>query len=132
MNEGHAVAAEQKIRELKNGLKSFKRLNKIEKKTLKPNEVLKKATANMNLQLTRKYGVPPEEVEKKSIESEEYRLTYDFSRLKKADEDAERYSRSDRKSDKKNKKKLRSPLAEAELVYLLSSRLKKRRTFSIL
>ena len=132
MNEGHAVAAEQKIRELKNGLKSFKRLNKIEKKTLKPNEILKKATANMNLQLTRKYGVPPEEVEKKSIESEEYRLTYDFSRLKNADKDAERYSRSDRKSDKKNKKKLRSPLAEAELVYLLSSRLKKRRTFSIL
>ena len=55
----------------------------------------------MNLQPTRKYGVPPEEVEKKSSESEENRLTYDFSRLKKVDKDAERYSRYNRKSDKK-------------------------------
>ena len=60
LNEGHAVAAEQKIRELKNRLKNFKQRNKIEKKTLKPNDVLKKATTNMNLQPTRKYGVPPE------------------------------------------------------------------------
>ena len=97
LNEGHAVAAEQKIRELKNCLKIFKRLNKIEKKTLKPNKVLKKATGNMNLQPSRKYGVPPEEVEKKSTESVEYRLMYGFSRLKKVDKDAERYSRFDRK-----------------------------------
>ena len=104
LKEDHAVATGQKIRELKNRLKNFKRLNKIEKKTLKANEVLKKATANMNLQPTRKYGVPLEEVEKKSTESEEYRLTYDFSRLKKVDKDTERYSRFDRKSDKKTKK----------------------------
>ena len=44
LNEGHAVAAEQKIRELKNRLKNFKQRNKIEKKTLKPNDVLKKTT----------------------------------------------------------------------------------------
>ena len=75
LNEDHAVAAEQKIRELKNRLKNFKRLNKIKKKTLKPNDVLKKAAANMKLHPNRKYGVPREEVEKKSSESEEYRLT---------------------------------------------------------
>ena len=76
LNEGHAVTAEQKIREPKNRLKNFKRLNKIEKKTLKPNDIIKKATANMNLQPTRK----------------------------KVDKHAERYSRYDRKSDKKAKK----------------------------
>ena len=87
----------------------------------------------MNLQPTRKYIVPPEEVGKKMSESEEYRLTYDLSRLKKVDKDAERYSRYDRKSDKKAKKNLSSLLVEGELVYLLSSRLKKKRcTFSIL
>ena len=85
-------------------LKNFKCINKIEKKTLKANEVLKKATANMGLQLTKKYRVPPEEVEKKSTESEEYRLMHNFSRLKKVDKDAERYSRFNRKSDKKSKK----------------------------
>ena len=59
LNEGQALAAEQKIRELKFSLKNFKRLNKISKNVLKPNEVLKKATSNMNIQPTRKYGVPP-------------------------------------------------------------------------
>ena len=38
---------------------------------LKPNEALKKATKNVNIFLTRKYGIPTEEVEKKSLESEE-------------------------------------------------------------
>ena len=68
---------------------------------LKPNEALKKATENMNIFATRKYGVPPEE---KSLESEEYKLDYDFKRLKKVDKDAERYSRYDAKRDKKSKK----------------------------
>ena len=58
--------------------------------TLKPNEALQKATKNINIFPTRKYGVPPEEVEKKSLESEEYKLEYDFKRLKKVDKDAER------------------------------------------
>ena len=49
---------------------------------LKLNEALKKATANMNLLPTRKYGVP-EEAEKKSHTSQEYEWTYYFKRLKK-------------------------------------------------
>ena len=110
LNEGHAVAAEQKIRELKFRLKFFKRLSKISKNVLKPNVVLKKATNNMNMQPTRKYGVPPNEVEKKSIESEEYKLSYDIDRIRKVDKDAARYARYDLKRDKKSKKKLRSPL----------------------
>ena len=94
---------------------------------LKPNEALKKATKNMNIYPTRKYGVPPEEVEKKSLESEEYKLDYDFKHLKKVDKDAERYSRYDTKRDKKSKKKLRSPLNLGEIVYVLSARIKKKR-----
>ena len=74
----------KKLERSKNRLKIFKRLKKIEKKALELNDVLKKATANMNLKPTRKYGVPPEHVEKESSKIEEYRLTYDFSRLKKS------------------------------------------------
>ena len=105
LNEGHAVAAEQKIRELKFRLK---------------------ATNNMNIQPTRKYGVPPNEVEKKSIESEEYKLSYDIDRIRKVDKDAARYARYDLKRDKKSKKKLRSPLQTGEIVFVLSSRIKKK------
>ena len=59
----------------------------------------------MNIFLTRKYRVPPEEVEKKSLALEEYKLDYNFKRLKKVDKDADRYSRYDAKRDKKSKKK---------------------------
>ena len=86
LNDGHAVAAEQKVRELKNRLKNFKRL--LKKGKLKPNEALRKATVNMNIFPTKKYGVPPKEVEKKSLEPEEYKLDYDFKGLKKVDKDA--------------------------------------------
>ena len=85
----------------------------------------------MNMLPTRKYGVPPEEVEKKSLESEEYKLDYDFKRLKKVDKDAARYSWYDKKVDKRNKKNLRSPLNVGEVVYVLSGRLKKKDAPSI-
>ena len=98
LNDGHAVGAEQKIRELKNQLKNSKRMLKTGK--LKSNEALKKATNNMNIFPTGKYGIPPEEVEKKSLDSEEYKLEYDFKRLKKVGKDAQRYSRYDAKRDK--------------------------------
>ena len=53
--------------------------------------------------LPKKYGLPPEEVEKESLESGEYELDYDFKRLKKVDTDA-RYSQYDKKEDRRNKK----------------------------
>ena len=46
----------------------------------------------MNMLPSRKYGVPSEEVENNSLESEEHKLDYDFKRLKKVDKDAARYS----------------------------------------
>ena len=119
------MGAEQKIRELKNWLKNFKRV--LSNGKLQPNKALKKATKNINIFPTRKYGVPPEEVEKKSLASEEYKLDYDFKRLKKVDKDAERYSRYDAKRDKNLKKKLRSPLNLGEILYVLSARIKKKR-----
>ena len=102
LNDRHAIGAEQKIRELKSHLRNFKKL--VKRGKLKPNEASKKATNNMNMLPTRKYGVPPEEVEKESLESKEYKLDYDFKRLKKVDKDVTRYSRYNKKEDKRNKK----------------------------
>ena len=50
---------------------------------LKPNDSLQKVTKNMNIQPSKDYGVPPNEAEKKSIESEEERFNYEFNRIKK-------------------------------------------------
>ena len=63
---GKAFAAEQKIREFKKLLLKTKNLYKKEKKKLKPNEIMKKVTTNMNKTKTVKYDVEPEEIEKRS------------------------------------------------------------------
>ena len=57
----------------------------------------------MNKQPTRKYGVPLNEVEKKLIESEEYKLSYATYRIRKVDKDAVRFASYDLKRDKKSK-----------------------------
>ena len=127
LNDEHTIGTEQKVCELKSRLRNFKRL--IKKSKLKPNKALKKATNNINMLPTRNYGVPLEKVEKKSLESEEYKL--DFYRLKKVYKDVARYSRYDKKVDKRNKKILRSPLNVVEIAYLLYFRLKKKDTLSV-
>ena len=74
LNDGHAVGAEQKfvnLNPISEILRGSKRAN------LNPLR-LKKTTNNINMFPTRKYGVPTEEVGKKSVESEEYKLDYDF------------------------------------------------------
>ena len=130
LNNEQDMAAEQKIRELKNRHKNFKRLLRMGK--LKPNEALRKAIVNIKIFPTKKYGVPPKQAEKKSLKSEEYKLDYDFKPLKKVDKDAARYSRYNMKLEKKIKKKLRSPLNVEEIVFVLSARIKKRSSFHFL
>ena len=85
----------------------------------------------MNIFSTRKYGISPEEIVKKSLESEEYKLDYNLKRLKKVYKEAERYSRYDAKRDKKSKKKLRSLPNLGEIVYVLLARIKKKHVPSI-
>ena len=62
---GKAFAAEQKIREFKKLLLKMKNLLKSSTKKIKPNEVIRKVTNNLNNTKTAKYQIEPEEVEKK-------------------------------------------------------------------
>ena len=62
---GKAFAAEQKITEFKKMLLKVKDLYKKNKKQIKPNEIFKKVTTNINKTKTQKYEIEPEEVEKK-------------------------------------------------------------------
>ena len=81
----------------------------------------------MNSLPTVKYGVEPDKVEKKSLESEAYRDWFNTRRLhivSKAHTRCERYEKS--KYGRK-KKKLREPLEIREDVLLLSSRIKKEK-----
>ena len=63
---GKAFAAEQKIRELKT------RISKLNAQKLKisPNKIIEASTANMNLKKSLKYGLSPEEIERRSLSGE--------------------------------------------------------------
>ena len=79
-----AFAADQKIRELKKLLLRSKRIKKSLGKRVKPNELIQKVTLNLNNIQLAKYGFSPEQIEEKSLdpkEGQQFRETYDFSRL---------------------------------------------------
>ena len=60
---GKAFAAEQRIRELKT------RIAKINAQKLKrsPDKIIEKSVANMNLRPSKKYDLPPEDVERRAL-----------------------------------------------------------------
>ena len=124
---GKAFIAEQKIRELKKILLKSKRLHKTTStERFDPKKTIARTVNNLNRTISEKYGISPEEVEKKSIESEIFKEVYDFHRLKKVNKDAERYERYDISYDKKTRKKLRDPLEIGEKVLVLAERIRKK------
>ena len=122
---GKAFAAEQKIREFKKLLLKIKSLYKKNGMRVKPNELIKKTTTNMNKTKTTKYQIEPEYVEKKSLEDDNFREKFDFYRIEKVGQNNKRIKRYIIKKDA-NKRKLREPLAIGEKVLVLSERLKKK------
>ena len=123
---GKAFAAEQKIREFKKLLLKMKNLFKKYGKKLKPNEVIKKVTTNLNKTKTAKYQIEPEEVEKRALSDDVFREKYDFYRLEKVGTHASRQDRYNLKKDILNPRKLREPLEIGEKVLVLAERLKKK------
>ena len=123
---GKAFAAEQKIRELKKVIFKTKRRYKLQKKKINSREIIKKAVENLNRINSEKYGLPPDIIEKKSLESEYFKEIYDFHRLVKVTKGINRYERYNEKLDKKQKRKLREPLNINEKVLVLAERIKKK------
>ena len=119
---GKAFAAEQKIREFKKLLLKTKNLYKKSKKKIKPNEIIKKVTVNMNKTKTLKYGVEPQKIEEKSLADDNFREKFDFYRLEKI----RKQVRYNAKKDERNPKKLREPLNIGGKVLVLAERLKSK------
>ena len=123
---GKAFAAEQKNRELKKVIFKTKRTYKLQKKKINSKEIIKKAVENLNRINSEKYGLPPDIIEKKSLENEYFKEIYDFHRLVKVTKGINRYERYTEKLDKKQKRKLREPLNINEKVFVLAERIKKK------
>ena len=90
---GKALAAEQKIREFKKLLLKIKSLYKKNGMRVKPNELIKKTTTNMNKTRTSKYQIEPEYVEKKLLEDDNFREKFDFYRIEKVGKNNKRIKR---------------------------------------
>ena len=82
----------------------------------------------MNKTNSQKYGIPPEEIEEKSLATNEFREVYDFYRMVKVSKEADRYECSDIRFDKKLRAKLRNPLLVGEKVLALAERLRNKDT----
>ena len=95
-----AFAAEQKIRELKTRIS---KLNAQELKILSTKITLRSAENTNNVQ-SEKYGLNPEETEKKSLSTERFRTFFNFHRI---EEIKLAYDRLNRYYDKKYKTKRR-------------------------
>ena len=119
---GKAFAAEQKIRELKT------RIAKLFSQKLKmsPKKIIEMSTANMNIRPSKKYGFSPEEVEKRALESERFRMVYNMHRLEKTHKLSLRQDRYGKRNCGRKRKKLRENLVIGEKVYVLAERIKKK------
>ena len=71
---GKAFAAEQKIRELKT------RISKLQAQKLKitPTKILQNSVLNMNLMKSLKYVISPEEIERRSLAGERFRVVFNI------------------------------------------------------
>ena len=124
---GKAFAAERAIRDFKKILLRSKRLSKEGKRRrVKPYDLIKKATNNLNNKMSVKYGETPHNVEKKSLNDDSFREAFDIKRIYKVGLDKDRQDRYFEKVDKKKKRKLKSLLNIGEDVLVLAVRLKKK------
>ena len=103
---GKAFAVEQKIREFRKISLRSKRFQKMKKKRMKPNELIKKATQNMNETISTKYGFAPETIEKRSLNPKDgkfFQEIYDFVRLRKIENNQMRNEKYYEKLDRRKK-----------------------------
>ena len=112
---GKAFAAEQKLRELKKRLSRLLVLRRNSKTMLKsPNILIQKAVENMNSFPTATYGVEPDKIEKRSLESDWFREWFHIRRLSRISKAEPPYERYQKKKYLRKKKKLRVPLEIGE------------------
>ena len=95
---------------------------------MKPIDIIKKVTLNINKTKTEKYNIEPEEAERKALSDDIFREKFDFCRLEKVGKHATRLDRYNLKKDTQQPRKLRDPLSIGENVLVLAERLKKKDT----
>ena len=121
---GKAFAAEQKIRELKKTLLRSKRMKKFKGKRIKSNELIRKATFNLN---NTRSGYSPQQIEEQALDPkmrkyfQEVLIIVLIKVLIKVKENRDQLERFDAKVDRRNKR-LKEHLDIDEKVFILAER----------
>lgn len=102
-----------------------KRIEKDSKRRIKPYVLIKKATNSLNNKVLLKYGTSPKIIETKSLEDDNFQELFDFKRIEKVQQQADRQQRYNEKLMLNKRRSLRDPLEIGEEVLILSSRIRK-------
>ena len=129
---GKVFVAEQKTRELKKILLKSKRIEKRLGERLKPNELIKQATNNLNKTRSAKYGFSPNQIEEKSLENNYFTDIYYFHRLVRVKNIEDKKVRYMEKQNDRKRGKLRELLDIGEKVLIMAERLKNKDALGIL
>ena len=91
-----------------------------------PTKIITTSAENMNSVLNEKYGISPNDIEKKSLSSEKLRTLFNFHRIEKIKQVNDRLDRYDGKKYSVKRRKLRENLNVGERVLVLAERIKKK------
>ena len=103
-----------------------KRIEKRKENRKQPKKLIQKAKNNLRQVKFVKWDFWSEQVESRSIVDGSFKNVYDFYRLHKLREDADRRERSDRYKYVRQRKTLRELLDLGDVIYVLSERFKKK------
>ena len=115
-------ATEQKMRELKTRIAKIN----VQKLKISPVKILEISTANMNVRPSKKYGIAPEEVERRGLSNERFKTIFNMKRIEKTYGLHPRLDDYDKKKYSSKKKQSRENLSIGEKVYVLAERTKKK------
>ena len=93
---------------------------KFKKLKISPAKIIEKSTANMNLRPSKKYGIAPEEVERRVLSNERFKTIFNMKRIKKIQGLHRTLDDYDKKKYSLKKKQLRENLSIGEKVYALA------------
>ena len=80
---GKAFSAEQKIRELKSRISKLKAISEKSKTKIPPTTIIKELAENMNNIKSQRYGVSSNNIERKSVTSEQFKMLFNPKRFSK-------------------------------------------------
>ena len=119
---GKAFAAEQKIREL---MSRSAKLSVLKMKVA-PTMTILSSAENMNNVVNEKYGISPNDIEKKSLSSKKFKTLFNFHRIECTKIIHDRLDKYDGKKYGAKKKKLCKDLDVGKKVLILAERIRKK------